>query len=497
MTSTTTADLHALAEFDFTELDEQAIREQWIYPLLMKLGYGLGTLNLVDIPLKLELQPPLRALGHRRWEVDYRPTVLGVGLWIIEAKRPDEDPLDAQHLGQAWCYATDPRVAVPLMVITSGRVLVVFDLAQEKWDEPVLSVEHSELPTRFNELEAVLGARRIADSVRSRQLTHLQRALEAQVEEEVLAQTLEEVRRLCESVRPRVRENRRQLSFKAWREHEAEWRRIVTEAGVGAFADIANGPYVPVGADIDQCVEMIRALPSERRAEALEELAAPRMMYSLRIFRLAVALRLVDDEACGKTARDVAARAVCDHALGFPDSPLDAAAHRFELALVPLAARITIGGGTAVIREVADGIRQHFDPHEYVRRDAAHGLAADSLAERAIDAGVRRVWNEQQPWEPEALDREAVRLRGIADRLGPQTALSPRQILDEHFDLWLRHPPLYPTTRNVLVNVESDLELSEDVRGFASELREQYFSDGQQRIEPEDDRAQPAQDHGN
>jgi len=42
------------------------------------------------------------------------------------------------------------------------------------------------LPERFAELENVLGARHVADFVRRSQLSYLQLALEAQVDEEVL-----------------------------------------------------------------------------------------------------------------------------------------------------------------------------------------------------------------------------------------------------------------------------------------------------------------------
>jgi hypothetical protein len=55
--------LEALAGYDFTGQDEQAIREQWIYPLLTLLGYGLGTPNPVDIPFKVDLASPDSCAG--------------------------------------------------------------------------------------------------------------------------------------------------------------------------------------------------------------------------------------------------------------------------------------------------------------------------------------------------------------------------------------------------------------------------------------------------
>lgn len=243
--------LRALAEFDFEGQSEQSIREQWIYPLLQMLGYGLGTLNKVDIPEKLELRPPVRALGHKRLEVDYRPTVLGVGLWIIEAKRADEDPFDEQHVGQAWSYATDPRINVPLMMLTNGKRLAVFDLTQSEWDKPILELEHHELPTRFGELAAVLGARQVAEFVRERQLQYLRRALEAQVDEDVLARTVSAVEKLAEEARPIVQQNASRVYLDAFNESQDERRRTAEEIGVAGLAMGANGPYAPIGSEVD------------------------------------------------------------------------------------------------------------------------------------------------------------------------------------------------------------------------------------------------------
>jgi hypothetical protein len=132
--------LEALAGFDFSGLDEQAIREQWIYPLLQLLGYGLGTPNEIDIPFKVDLAAPVRALGSSRLEIDYRPTVHGQGLWIIEAKRPDAALFSELHLGQAWSYATHPRVDVPFIVLANGIRLGVFDLGEDEWDVPILDI---------------------------------------------------------------------------------------------------------------------------------------------------------------------------------------------------------------------------------------------------------------------------------------------------------------------------------------------------------------------
>jgi hypothetical protein len=66
----------------------------------------------------------------------------------MEAKPPKENPFSETHLGQAWWYATDPQANVPMMVMTNGRRLGVFDLVQEEWDSPVLDLRHDELVDR-------------------------------------------------------------------------------------------------------------------------------------------------------------------------------------------------------------------------------------------------------------------------------------------------------------------------------------------------------------
>jgi hypothetical protein len=94
------------------------------------------------------------------------------------------------------------------MVLANGTRLCVFDLTNEEWDFPILDIQQSELPTRFIELQTVLGARRVAEVVRRRQLRYLGSALTAQLDEDALDQTLENVAALVESARPAVQANR-------------------------------------------------------------------------------------------------------------------------------------------------------------------------------------------------------------------------------------------------------------------------------------------------
>jgi hypothetical protein len=180
--------LEELADYDFEGVSEQQVREEWIAPLLSVLGYGRGTINRIIYEQHLELAQPLRYPGSSRLKVDYLPTVLGLWLWIIEAKCPQAAGFRAtRHLSQAWSYATHPEVNVPLMALSDGRRLSVYDVTQPKWAErPELELTHAELPRHFGEVEAVLGARNVARFVVRRRLAHLERALLAQVDLDVL-----------------------------------------------------------------------------------------------------------------------------------------------------------------------------------------------------------------------------------------------------------------------------------------------------------------------
>jgi hypothetical protein len=108
--------LRSLSRYRFAGRSEQAVREEWVRPLLAHLGYGIGTLHEVRYEERLLLAAPFRRVGRERVQVDYKPTVCGHGLWIIEAKAHGHDEWE-EAISQAWLYATHPEVAVPFMAI--------------------------------------------------------------------------------------------------------------------------------------------------------------------------------------------------------------------------------------------------------------------------------------------------------------------------------------------------------------------------------------------
>src|SRR4051812_20384267 len=107
--------LHRLATYDFTGQNEATVRDNWVIPLLNLLGYGGATLNVIQSELPVRLRRPTRMIGSKPLRIDYVPTVINRRLWILEAKAAAPDSDWADHLEQAWGYATHPDIDVPLM----------------------------------------------------------------------------------------------------------------------------------------------------------------------------------------------------------------------------------------------------------------------------------------------------------------------------------------------------------------------------------------------
>jgi hypothetical protein len=452
--------LEALASYDFSDQDEQSIREQWIYPLLALLGYGIGTKNPVDIPFKVDLANPVRALGHRRFEVDYRPTVHGVGMWIIEAKKPDEDLFSEQHLGQAWCYATHPKVDVPFMALANGERFCLYDITEDEWDTPLLDIRQAELPSRFAELDSVLGARRVAEFVRRRQLRHLRTALLAQLDDTALDQTLRDVEVIVAEARPAVERNRQDVYLEAVRERIDEQDSTAREIGVWGMAFACMSPNSPTTGDLMTCADMIRDAPANERVGVLEKMRSVamvgetvRMTVALRLLRLGTAVRLVDDDVCGDRARALAEEVAVEAATELADDPLGAAAHRFELVLPAFVCRAAMADVDEALTAAAR-LRDHTDPETWLRGDAKHGLGADATLERRIEMGFRLIWMNFAPWTVAALDRATDALRAALERTPlPRRDVRVGQVNNAFFETPLSHDPLRPGCRNVVADV--------------------------------------------
>ena len=209
-----------------------------------------------------KLAKPFRRIGRMRIEVDYRPTVLGHGLWIIEAKAHGaEDWEDA--ISQAWLYATHPEVDVPFMAVCDGSRITVYDVYKPDWNEPVVEIPTEQLAERFQDLAVVLGAANVTRAVRERRMRHLGDAMRAELSPARLNEYVQEVQRLAHDAMKDVRDNEIAVIRDQTKREDEGRRDLVGVAGLFAVGVFTNQPF---------------ALNLDRRDSALStyEVSSPR-----------------------------------------------------------------------------------------------------------------------------------------------------------------------------------------------------------------------------
>lgn len=147
--------------FDFAAMNEAAVREEIVAPLLRHLGYRSTTVNNIIHEhnlsyRKLQLgrknpakDPPLRG------RADYICVAGGQVRWTSEAKPPSEE-LDLDSREQAWTYANHPQVRAVYFVLTNGRRFELYQTNRGADSAPVFSCTYEDLPARLLSIENLL-----------------------------------------------------------------------------------------------------------------------------------------------------------------------------------------------------------------------------------------------------------------------------------------------------------------------------------------------------
>jgi hypothetical protein len=478
----TSADLRNLAEYRFEGRNEAEIRGDWIEPLLRLLGYGLGTRNDVFREKQLRLADPVRMIGSTRIEIDFVPTVWGEQLWIMEAKRPQdsEDLFANEHLGQAWSYATDPRISVPYMVLCDGSRLGVFDLTRAEWHKPIFDHVRIELPELFDELFDLLGAPRIAEKLRRDQLKHLRSALLAQVDTEPLDQTLRDVSEIVAEARPVISQRRDEIYREVRQRIEERGTPALDAAGIWGLAGHLNGPLWSTLADIHHGVDLIRQKPSHLRVREFEMFEkacvvndgeAPRMWFWLALARMGCAVLLSNYEGCGEAA-ELAAH---QHSTAFADDPLLAASYELQRALGPLGWRVAANSKPA-LDDAAHRAKQSLEPEEWLRLDAEFGISGTATYKFQALFGPRTVLAQVNPWDVDTIRQTNKSARAFLEALPKPPGMDDLlPIGDPWQDSWLAGDPLRDASAATLQALADKAE-DRVAAALAARLHEQYFT---------------------
>ena len=139
-----------------TDFKEDAVREEIVHPLLVRLGYASS--SDARIVRSRSLAHPFVMIGTTRRPIrlvpDYLLCVEGKFAWVLDAKAPGQNIMTGEHVEQAFSYAIHPEVRAAIFALCNGRQLTVFQVEERT---PVLSFSLEHLETNWRALHALLS----------------------------------------------------------------------------------------------------------------------------------------------------------------------------------------------------------------------------------------------------------------------------------------------------------------------------------------------------
>ena len=190
---------------------EEAVRAEYIAPILEILGYEKDTCYDVKYSSETKLSKGLAKNGSKSWVLpDYYCLVWKQGFWIMEAKSaecsdPEKIPKPSvEDIGQGFSYALHPEVRAPYMVVCNGWWICLFDLDADDPTQPILEIEQSQLPQKFDELRKILGAEQITFHLKRKIIQRIDQVFAADCYPERIDEFVGAVKQAGERARPRV-----------------------------------------------------------------------------------------------------------------------------------------------------------------------------------------------------------------------------------------------------------------------------------------------------
>ena len=127
------------------DFKEDSVREVIILPILKELGYQQNS-----IIRSKTLTHPFIKIGSKKRKItlvpDYCLTIEDNIAWVLDAKSPEENIIDSDHIEQVYSYASHPEVRSAYFALCNGLEFFVY--RRESTNIPVLQfyvdqIEHS------------------------------------------------------------------------------------------------------------------------------------------------------------------------------------------------------------------------------------------------------------------------------------------------------------------------------------------------------------------
>lgn len=135
---------------------EDAVREEVVYPLLVRLGYASSGDS--QIVRSKTISHPFVMIGTTKRPITIIPDyILVVGCqtaWVLDAKAPKENITSGKHVEQSYSYAIHPEIRARLFALCNGREFALFQVEDR---EPLLHFKMADLENNWRSIHSFLG----------------------------------------------------------------------------------------------------------------------------------------------------------------------------------------------------------------------------------------------------------------------------------------------------------------------------------------------------
>lgn len=258
---------------DFTDWNEQDVREDFIAGLLKILGYSKGTVNDINREPTLKLSEKYHRIGRKQVNVDYVPTIRLKKFWIIEAKPGKSKMMDFGDYLQAHLYAVHPEVNARYIVVTNGWEIRVYDATfSNSWEDYLLLINQENCEEKYYELREYLSAKSLTKKLRSHVLSLLAESLKIELDVNEAEKFKQEVFKIYSEAVPIIRNNAKEfqrLSFEKNEKEANDWIKSITFRELLVWMDRPADPF-PWYAK--ECFRRMSEVTQEGRNEMLRNI---------------------------------------------------------------------------------------------------------------------------------------------------------------------------------------------------------------------------------
>jgi hypothetical protein len=217
--------------FNNVKWNEADVREEFIAPLLIFLGYSKNTVNRVLREESLRLNNCFHRIGRKNIQIDYLPTVKLRKFWIIEAKPADPAEMNFGDFLQAHLYAIHPEIQAPYVVLTNGREIRIYEsLNASSWEDTFLVSNQDDCEATFPRVFDFLCSKTILASIRKQTLKTVKDSLSVELDSRVAEDFQRDFNETIREARKVIENNKREFQRKAWKEREDREKKELEEA---------------------------------------------------------------------------------------------------------------------------------------------------------------------------------------------------------------------------------------------------------------------------